>query len=210
MNFRFREPVNAWTHFFGATAAVVGLIVLLAFREANPTWVLSVWIYGLSLCAMFLASAIYHAAPASPRVIQTLRKIDHSAIYLLIAGTYTPFCLNAFSGFWRGGLLAIIWGLAALGILVKLFVLHAPRWVTAGVYIVMGWISLLAVREITAALAPITIFWMVTGGVIYTAGAVIYITRWFDIRPNVFGFHEIWHIFVLLGAAAHFAAIYSL
>jgi len=159
---------------------------------------------------LFAASATYHSVTAGPGTIETLRKIDHSAIYLLIAGSYTPFCVNAFSGFWQWGFLCIIWALALAGIAAKIFFIHAPRWLTAGLYVIMGWLSVFAMQEMIAALPAQTILWLLTGGIIYTLGAVVYITKRLDFIPGRMGFHEVWHIFVLLGAAAHFAAVASL
>lgn len=132
-----------------------------------------------------------------------MRKLDHSAIYLLIAGTYTPICLTFFTGFWRGGMLAIIWSLALIGIVVKIFVIHAPRWLTAGIYLLMGWLSIAAIRQILAALPAGGLFWPVLGGLFFTVGALIYVLKKPDPWPGVFGFHEIWHIFVILGVLSH-------
>jgi hemolysin III len=133
--------------------------------------------------------------------------LDHSAIYVLIAGSYTPFCLIAFTGFWRWGLLAIIWSLALIGIATKMFILNAPRWLHAGVYVVMGWLCIMAIGEMLAVLPAFVITWIVIGGIIYTLGAVVYVTKILNFVPGKFGFHEVWHIFVLLGAAAHFVAV---
>jgi hemolysin III len=136
-----------------------------------------------------------------------LRKIDHSAIYLLIAGTYTPFCVNAFEGFWKWGMLSIIWSLAIIGIVIKVFYIKAPRWLNAGIYVVMGWLCVGAAGQMLAVLPAWVFGWLLAGGVIYTLGAVVYITKFFNFWPGVFGFHEVWHIFVLLAAAAHFVAV---
>jgi len=186
------------------------MAVLLFLSPKNTAWIISLSIYGASLVLLFLASGTYHAVRSTPQVVQILRKIDHSAIYLLIAGSYTPFCVIAFSGFWKWGLLAIIWALAGTGIVIKTFTVHAPRWVTAGVYVVMGWLSVLALREMLGALSTGTILWLFTGGVIYTLGALVYVTKKLEFIPGVFGFHEVWHIFVTLGAAAHFIAVMTL
>jgi hemolysin III len=136
-----------------------------------------------------------------------LRKIDHSAIYLLIAGTYTPFCINAFNGFWKWGLLGIIWSLALIGITVKIFIIRAPRWLNAGIYVAMGWLCLAAIGEMISALPVWVLAWLLIGGITYTLGAVVYITKIFNFAPGIFGFHEVWHIFVLLAAIAHFIAV---
>jgi hemolysin III len=158
---------------------------------------------------MFAASATYHMVLVKDRALEIFRKIDHSAIYLLIAGTYTPFCINIFTGFFKWGLLAIIWALALAGITVKIFVIRAPRWVNAGIYILMGWLCVSAIGQL-ALLPAWVLAWMVAGGIIYTLGAVVYITKIFNFKPGVFGFHEVWHIFVMLGALAHFIAVLGL
>jgi hemolysin III len=164
-------------------------------------------IYGISLVLMFSSSAAYHLTRSSDRVMLILRKLDHTAIYLLIAGSYTPMCLIFFEGFWRVGMLTIIWSMALVGIIVKLFVIKAPRWVTAGLYLLMGWTCVMAVGEMIRTMPAGAFVWLILGGLFYTVGAVIYITRKLDFKPDVFGFHEVWHIFVILGAASHFIMI---
>jgi hemolysin III len=141
------------------------------------------------------------------KVLEIFRKVDHAAIYGLIAGTYTPFCVNAFDGFWKWGMLGIIWSLAIIGIVVKVFYIRAPRWLNAGIYVVMGWLAVGAAGPMLAALPIWVLTWLIIGGVIYTLGAVVYITKIFNFKPGVFGFHEMWHIFVMLAAAAHFVAV---
>jgi hemolysin III len=159
---------------------------------------------------MFSASATYHLAKVKPQVQQALRKLDHSAIFLLIAGTYTPFCLIAFTGFWHWGLLAIIWGIALIGITVKLFYIQAPRWLNAVIYVIMGWLCILAAPQMPVSLPTNAMAWLIVGGVIYTLGAIIYATRILNFKPGRFGFHEVWHIFVLLGAASHYISVMCL
>lgn len=203
----FRDPVSGFTHLVAAGAAVIGLIALLVMGWGDPGKELSLLIYGLSLIAMFSASATYHLVNTSPGAVGWLRKLDHSAIYLLIAGTYTPICLYFFTGFWRWGIVAIVWLMAVTGIAVKLFVIHAPRWATAGVYLVMGWLGILGVGEIRRSMPPAAIGWLVLGGVLFTVGAVIYVLKKPDPRPGVFGFHEIWHIFIILACLAHYILI---
>ena len=205
-----REPFNSLSHFSGAAAALPAVGFLLASGGGALAKYLSFSIYGASLIFMFAASGMYHASDAPPKTIERLRKVDHSAIYLLIAGTYTPFCVIAFSGFWRWGLLAVIWTLALAGIIVKVFIIGMPRWVTAGIYLAMGWLSVFAAREFLAALSPRTLAWLLAGGILYSAGAVIYATKKGDFFPGKFGFHEVWHLFVLFAAAAHFVAVASL
>ena len=204
---KLRDPVSGLTHLFAALAALGGVIVMLVVGWGQVGKTISLSVYGLSLVLMFAASATYHMVKTSPKGIAILRRIDHSAIYLLIAGTYTPFCFNLFTGFWQWGLLAIVWSLAAIGIVVKMWTISAPRWVTAGIYILMGWLGVAGLPEILGVLSAPALFWLAAGGVVYTIGAVIYITKLMDFVPGVFGFHEVWHIFVILGALAHFIGV---
>ncbi len=207
---KLREPVNGLTHLGGAILGFFGMVAMLVVSGGDPVKFISVLVYSLGLMAMFLASGIYHSAKVEPAALQILRKIDHSAIFLLIAGTYTPFCLLAFKGFWHWGLLALIWGIAAIGIVVKVFYINSPRWLHTGIYVVMGWICVMAAPQMPFVLPPAAMVWLFVGGVIYTLGAVVYATKTLDFVPGKFGFHEIWHIFVLLGALAHFIAVMSL
>ena len=200
-----REPVNGLTHLFAAFAASLGLVALVYLAKDNPAKLASLIIYGSTLVLMFSASAAYHLIRAGPRITLLLRKLDHSAIYLLIAGTYTPICLQYFTGFWRLGFLAVIWSLGLAGSAAKFVVIRAPRWITAGIYLLMGWLSVAAVGEIIAAMPAGALAWLLAGGVFYTGGAVIYILKKPDPVPGAFGFHEIWHIFVILGAFSHLA-----
>ncbi len=204
---KLREPVNSLTHWAGAILGVIGLIALLIVGWSTPAKIISLLIYGLSLIAMFSASATYHMVQVKDKVLEIFRKVDHSAIFLLIAGTYTPFCVNAFTGFWKWGMLSIVWSLAVIGIGVKIFYIGAPRWVNAGIYVLMGWMSVASAGQMLSQLPTWVFVWMIVGGVIYTLGAVVYATKIFNFKPGVFGFHEVWHIFVLLAAAAHFVAV---
>lgn len=204
---KLREPVNSLTHWGGAILGLIGLIALLIVGWDTPAKIISLTIYGVSLIFLFSASATYHMVQVKDKALEIFRKVDHAAIYVLIAGTYTPFCVNAFEGFWKWGMLSIIWSLAIIGIVIKVFFIRAPRWLNAGIYLVMGWLSVTAAGQMLAALPAWVLTWMIIGGVIYTLGAIVYITKIFNFKPGVFGFHEVWHIFVLLAAAAHFVAV---
>jgi hemolysin III len=204
---RMREPVSGLTHLGGAIAAFIAVIALLVLGKADGIKLLSLSIYGLSLVALFSASAAYHLIQTNSRINQVLRKLDHSAIYLLIAGTYTPFCVLAFKGFFHWGLLVSVWLFALVGIIVKIFYVKAPRWLNATIYVVMGWLGISAAGQVTSVLPMIVLVWLTVGGVIYTLGAIVYSTKIFNFYPGKFGFHEVWHIFVLLGATAHFISI---
>src|SRR5512138_3738387 len=165
---KIREPVNSLMH-WGATAlAVAGLIVLLIVGWSTPAKIISLLIYGLSVIFLFSASATYHMVQVKDRALEIFRKIDHAAIYFLIAGTYTPFCVNAFSGFWKWGMLSIIWSLALIGIIVKVFYIRAPRWLNVGIYLVMGWLCLAAIGQMFVVLPVCVLGWLIAGGVLYT------------------------------------------
>lgn len=207
---KLREPVNSLTHWGGAILAVIGLIALLIVGWSTPAKLISLVVYGVSLIFLFSASATYHMVQVKDKALEIFRKIDHSAIYVLIAGTYTPFCVNALTGFWKWGMLTVIWSLAVIGIVVKIFYIRAPRWLNAGIYIVMGWLVLAVIGQIVANLSPWVLTWLIVGGVTYTLGAVVYMTKMFNFKPGVFGFHEVWHIFVLLAALFHFIAVLSM
>jgi len=204
---KLREPVNSLTHWGGAILALIGLIALLIVGWGTPAKVVSLIIYGTSLIFLFSASATYHMVRVKDKVLEIFRKIDHAAIYFLIAGTYTPFCINAFTGFWKWGMLITIWSLALIGIGIKVFIIRVPRWLNAGIYLAMGWLVVGASGQLLATLPVWVLTWLIVGGVIYTLGAIVYITKLFNFVPGVFGFHEVWHIFVLLAAAAHFVAV---
>lgn len=204
MQKNIREPFNTLSHFLAAIAALFGTIYLVVQSRSDLNLWLAFLVYGSSLVILFMASSMYHFSNGSEARLLKLRKFDHAAIYLLIAGSYTPICIYFFRGFWQWGLLAIIWALAFLGIIVKMFIIHAPRWVTAGVYLVMGWLSIVGLNEIITSMPIGAIVWLVIGGLFYTVGAVIYMTKKMNFVPGIFGFHEIWHIFVILGASSHF------
>jgi hemolysin III len=179
-----------------AILAFLGLVGLLILGHNNLVKVIALLIYGISLVAMFSSSATYHLVDARPRIMLFLRKLDHASIYVLIAGTYTPICLHFFSGFWAWGTLTIIWSLALIGVLVKLFIIKLQ--VVWLLFIFrMGWLSLLAATEDLSrhALGLFGCSWV---GYFYP-GAVIYVSKKPDFFPGVFGFHEVWHIFVILG-----------
>ena len=205
-----REPINALTHALGAVLGVAGLVVLLVLAEGDPARLASAIVYGVSLVLLFLASTLLHAVRASRRSLKMFRLLDHAAIYLLIAGTYTPITLvslreTAPTLAWV--LFGLVWGLAALGVLFKAIWLHAPRWASTGLYLVLGWLAIVAIRPLIATLSAPALAWLVVGGLAYSVGAVIYALKRPDPFPQVFGYHEIWHLFVLAGAAAHFVLI---
>ncbi|MBU0705416.1 MAG: hemolysin III family protein [Chloroflexi bacterium] len=204
---KMREPVSGLTHYFAALAAIVGLIVLLVLGRDDVHKQRSLLVYGTSLALTLVTSASYHLIKGRRERIQFLRKIDHAAIYFLIAGTYTPICFNQFTGFGRWGILAIVWSVALAGSITKIFTINAPRWFAAGAYLVMGWLALLMMKEIVRVLPVGALVWLLLGGIIFTLGAVVYMTKIMDFVPGIFGFHEVWHIFVILGCLCHYIMI---
>ncbi len=206
---KLREPINGLTHLAGGLLASIGLIVLLATAagEGRADQVVAFGIFGFSLIALYTASALYHLLPLSPAGVARLRRVDHMSIFVLIAGTYTPFCLLALDGAWRAGLLGLIWGLALCGILLKLLWMDAPRWLSVALYLGMGWTALAAAPALLRVVPTGGITWVLVGGVVYSAGALVYGLKRPNPVPGVFGFHEMWHLFVLVGSACHFWAV---
>jgi hemolysin III len=204
-----REPVSGLTHLAGVLLALVALGVLLAVAagKGRVDQFVAFGIFGCSLVALYAASALYHLLPVSPPAVARLRRLDHMTIFILIAGTYTPICVLALEGGWSAGLLALVWALALCGVVLKLLWMDAPRWLSVGLYLGMGWVAVVAASAILKAVPPGGIAWILGGGLIYSAGALIYGLKWPDIRPGVFGFHELWHLFVLAGSACHFWAM---
>ncbi len=203
---RLREPVNGLTHLVGGLLASVGLVVLLATAASagRMDQLVAFGVFGFSLIALYTASALYHLLPLSPASVARLRRADHITIFLLIAGTYTPFCLLALDGGWRVGLLGLIWGLALCGALLKLLWMGAPRWLSVALYLGMGWVAVVAAPALLRAMPAGGIAWVLAGGLVYSAGALIYGLKRPNPIPGVFGFHELWHLFVMAGSACHF------
>jgi hemolysin III len=206
---RLREPVNGLTHLTGGLLASIGLIVLLvtAASEGRTDQLVAFGIFGFSLITLYSASALYHLLPLSPLGVARLRRVDHMSIFLLIAGTYTPFCLLALDGGWQVALLCLIWGLALCGILLKLLWMGAPRWLSVALYLGMGWVALVAAPALFRAVPAGGMAWVLAGALVYSAGALIYWLKRPNPVPGVFGFHELWHLFVMAGSACHFWAV---
>ncbi|MGZ3639684.1 MAG: PAQR family membrane homeostasis protein TrhA, partial [Ktedonobacterales bacterium] len=165
-------------------------------------------IFGLSMIELFSVSALYHIGSWREPLRRKLRALDHANIFVLIAGTYTPFCFNVLSGWVRPTLLSIIWLLATLGIGTAALTLRTPRWVTAGLYLGMGWVALLALPAFLAVLPWPAIVSLLLGGLLYTFGAIVYARRRPNPFPRIFGFHEIFHLFVIAGSVTFAATIW--
>jgi hemolysin III len=203
---RRAERISSLSHALGAVAALVGTAALWS-RSPTPGVRAAALVYGLCMVFMFSASAVYHALKQAEDGLTLSRKVDHLAIFFMIAGTFTPLCFTHLHGGWRYGILGAQWGLVAAGLVFKLVYLRAPRWLTTGIYLAMGWMALVPARQLWGSMDGATASLFAAGGGAYTVGAIIYALRRPNPIPGLLGFHEIFHGFVLLGAGLHFAAI---
>jgi hemolysin III len=200
--------LRGWFHAAAALGAVA-LTIALCWRSSDDLpRLFSMLIFGLSMIALYSVSAIYNIGNWGGAVGRWLRSLDHANIFLLIAGTYTPICFNVLHGWVRYGLLLTIWLLAVGGVALAIFTVKVPRWVRTGLYIGMGWVGLLALPALGEALAWEALALLFLGGLFYTVGAVIYGCRRPNPFPRVFGFHEIFHLFVIAGGMAFTASIW--
>jgi len=202
-----RDPVSGYSHLAGFGLACAGVVVLLVRADHGGPSLATALVYAVCLLGLYAASAAYHLIPGSEAVMRRLRKLDHAAIFLMIAGTCTPIFWVAFEGGTRTAMLCGIWGLAAAGIAFRLLWLSAPRLLYTVMYVAMGWMVVVAGPHGLHALPRVVVALVVAGGLTYTAGAVVYAIKRPNPFPTVFGFHEIWHLFVLGGSALHYAAI---
>lgn len=208
---KFREPISSLTHLVGAFLSLIGLILLIKYSldTSNVYNTIILAVFGISSILLYSASSTYHQSLSSAKVIKILRRVDHSMIYVLIAGTYTPICLIALKGTVGTFLFLGVWILAFIGILLKIVWFDAPRWLYTGFYILMGWISVFAIVPIIRAISFGGFMWLLAGGLFYTIGGVIYATKWPKINLKLFGFHEIFHIFIMLGSLCHFVLMFK-
>ena len=200
---RLRGVSHQWAFF---VALVAGAVLVIAAPSGRATFAAAV--YAVSVAAMFGASALYHRIDwRSLTARRWMRRLDHSMIYLLIAGTYTPFALLVLDGGIADAVLIAVWGGAILGIGLKLLWPDTPKWVTAAVYISLGWVAVIAFPQLAGELGVLGMALLIGGGVLYTAGAVVYALQRPDPVPTVFGYHEIFHVLVIAAAALQFAAV---
>jgi hemolysin III len=199
---RLRGVLHQWAFFVSLVAGAV----LVALAPSGRAAVVA-GLYAAALAGMFGASALYHRVAWRPSLRPWFRRLDHSMIFVLIAGTFTPVIVLGLEGVLPVVVLAIVWAGALAGVVLKLVWLGAPRWLVAAVYVVLGWVGVILLPEVvrSAGIAAATLF--VAGGLLYTVGAVVYARRRPDPRPAVFGFHEVFHVFVIAAAVAHFVAI---
>lgn len=207
-----REPINGFTHLGGAILSFAGLLALViktTLTSASAVDITAVIIFGISMILLYSASATYHLAMASDKVIAFLRKIDHSMIFILIAGSYTPFCLIALKEHKGWILFTIVASIAICGVLFKMIWFNCPRWISTLIYVGMGWISVFMIKPLYSAMSFEGVFLLLLGGTFYTIGAIIYGAKPSAFKLKNLGFHEIFHIFILLGSLCHFFSVFS-
>jgi hemolysin III len=198
-----KDPWSTITHFAGFIAALVGLVFLLFKTAGDPALMVCMAIYGSCTALLFLASASYHFFDLGERGNKTLRRIDHSAIFLMIAGSYVPSILYLLDGAWRVAMFSLVGGLALIGILFKMLMFNGTGKAGVVLYVLMGWVIVIPAHKMFPQLSWSVLGWLIGGGVVYTMGALVYARKW----PNPttsFGFHEVWHLFVLGGATLHY------
>jgi hemolysin III len=197
------EQLNIWSHFSGIVLSIIGLLMLLykGIQSGNALVVVSYTLYGVSMIVLYLASTLYHSAIELEKR-KKLKVFDHAAIYFLIAGTYTPFSLLVLKGAWGWSIFGVVWGIAALGISLKLFFTGRFNLISTLSYVLMGWVVVIAIKPLIVSISSQGLFLLAAGGFFYTVGAVLYSIK--RIPYN----HAIFHFFVLMGSLAHFLAIY--
>lgn len=207
---KLRDPISALTHFIGFLIGIPVLITMLvkAQAEAGPLYTVSFLVFGISLLLLYGASTVYHAVTLKDETVAFLRRVDHMMIFVLIAGTYTPICLIPLHGNVGWTLLALVWGFAIAGIVLKAFWMNAPRWLSTAIYVIMGWLVLVAFFPLERAIPIGGIALLVAGGVTYTLGAVIYATKLPLFRFKRLNFHDIFHLFVMGGSFFHIVFMY--
>ncbi|MGG0239580.1 PAQR family membrane homeostasis protein TrhA [Bacillus rhizoplanae] len=211
MNSYVREPVNAFTHFGGAILSFVALLAMLVKVSINMPSVITisaVILFGVGMMILYAASTVYHMVVANDRVIYFFRKLDHSMIFVLIAGTYAPFCLITLQDDKGLLLFILVYATAVCGIIFKMFWFSCPRWLSTSVYLLMGWLIIFFFAPLSENLSVNGLVLLILGGVFYTIGGFIYGAKpkWLEFK--YMGHHEIFHIFVLLGSLAHFLCVY--
>ncbi len=199
------EIANSITHGIGVGLSIAALVILVVFAaRISDVWkVVSFSIYGATMIALFMASTLYHAFP-QPKVKKFFHILDHSSIFLLIAGTYTPITIGTMRGGWGWTMFGIIWGLTLVGICLKIFAMSKLKWVSTIVYLAMGWLIIIAIKPLMSVVSKTVLMWMAIGGLCYSLGVIFYIAKKLPYH------HAIWHLFVLGGAISHFFGMLSL
>lgn len=202
---KMRDPMSGLIHLVASAFAIAGLVwlvLLAAGRSASHVTAFA--IFGASMVLLYLASSVYHLSPVSERLAAQLRRLDHSMIYVFIAGSYTPIALVALGGTTGIALLVVVWTLALAGVFLKLVRIESSRWSRIGLYLLLGWLAVIVSPALVRALPASGLAWLAGGGAAYTVGSVVYALKRPDPLPRIVGFHEIWHVFVIAGSACHF------
>jgi hemolysin III len=202
-----KEPFPALSHWVGAVLSVAGLVLLLIRAAPRPWHIAAFAVYGTSLVLLYTASAMAHTAYCSPRIAGRLDRLDYAAIFLLIAGTYTPICLLTLHGPWGYGILAAEWLLAVVGIVGVLVWQRCPTSFRVTLYLAMGWLAAIAIVPLFTALPTAALVWLLAGGMAYSVGAIIFVTDRPRLWPGRFVAHDLWHVLVLVGSGCHFVVI---
>lgn len=212
MQITIREPGSAITHFIGMIMALFASVPLLVKAGMSPgeEHFAAMAIFMTSMILLYGASATYHSVNLTGKYLRIFRKLDHMMIFVLIAGSYTPVCLIVLGGNLGYTLLALVWGIALAGMLIKAFWITCPKWFSSLIYISMGWLCVLAMVPLVKALPIAAFIWLLAGGIIYTVGGVIYALKlpFFNARHQYFGSHEIFHLFVMGGSLCHFVVMF--
>lgn len=211
MKISIREPINSISHLLGCILSAVGFLVLLfaSISTGNQIKIISSIIFSMGLLGLYSASTIYHWSTLPQKALETLRKVDHIMIYFLIAATYTPICLITLQGKVGYTLLTVVWALAFTGIILKIFWLNAPRLLYTSFYIILGWSAIFVIYPLASRIVSSGLLLIVWGGISYTIGGVLYAIKPKKLKIWKFGYHEIFHIFILLGSLLHYMTIYK-
>lgn len=203
-----KEPVNTLTHFIPLLIGIVTLIYFMTESIGQTEKFITLTIFGTSVILLYGASSAYHWIKTTPKKELILRKMDHIAIFLLIAGSYTPVLYFGLEGAWKNAMITVVWTLAAVGISLKFWFMNAPRWISTVFYITLGWVAVVPFAKLMDFYPNEAIGLLLIGGVFYTIGGIIYATKIFNFYPNKFGFHEIFHLFIVLGTLSHYIMMY--
>lgn len=212
---KIKDPVRGISHLIGAVLSVIGLVFLIVYsaKYGEGAWdVVSFTIFGVGLILLYTFSTLYHMLNIGERGTRVFRKFDHMMIYVLIAASYTPICLGPIRGSWGFSILGVVWGLAILGIILTAVWLQAPRWLTTSIYIAMGWLVIVMAYPLLTTFKELnalySLIWLLVGGIFYTIGGVVYGLKKAPFTTKHFGFHEIFHIFVLFGSICQYWFIF--